>query len=68
MGGIYIKSAFVYIILIVIFLLVTFFGLGPVFFADGTLRERMITLAVVVLIYLILIWITAKYMKRKPRS
>lgn len=44
-----------YIIFSVLFLLVTFFGIGPVIFADGSLSERMITLVIVIIIYIILI-------------
>jgi len=32
------------------FLLVTFFGIGPVLLADGSLEERLLTLLVVLLI------------------
>ena len=41
-----------YSIFIVLYLLVTFFGIGPVLFADGSTQERMITLAIVVIIYI----------------
>lgn len=44
----------IYIIFILLYLLITFFGLGPVLYADGSNEERMITLAIVVVIYLIL--------------
>lgn len=53
-----------YVIISIAFLLVTFFGLGPVAFADGPMSERMITLAVVLFIYLILGWITIRFAKR----
>lgn len=45
----------IHIIFIGLLLLVTFFGIGPVLFADGVLSERLITLAVVIGIYLVLI-------------
>lgn len=32
----------------------TFFGLGPVVFADGNMQERLITLIIVILIYILL--------------
>lgn len=35
---------------------VTFFGIGPVLIADGSFRERMLTLVVVILIYIVLIF------------
>jgi uncharacterized membrane protein len=41
-----------YSIAIIAFLLVTFFGLGPVLLADGTRSERIVTLIVVILLYL----------------
>jgi protein-S-isoprenylcysteine O-methyltransferase Ste14 len=43
-----------YAILVVAFLLITFFGIGPVVFADGNIGERMITLGVVIILYVIL--------------
>lgn len=42
---------FIYILFAVLYLLITFFGLGPVLFADGSNAERIVTLVVVVLIY-----------------
>lgn len=54
-----------YIIISVIFILVTFFGLGPVIFADGSMGERVTTLLVVLLLYLILGLITVFLVKRK---
>ena len=56
-----------YIVLIVTFILVSFFGMGPVLLADGSTIERMLTLAVVLVIYiglfLIYRWIRKRYMK-----
>ena len=43
------------------FLLVTFFGLGPVLLADGTFTERMLTLLVVLLLYFFLGWICKRF-------
>ncbi|WP_416202273.1 DUF6954 family protein [Paenibacillus sp. JDR-2] len=54
------------IILIIVFLLVTFFGLGPVLFADGSMTERMITLGIVILIYAA-IAVAAYFMFKKKR-
>jgi hypothetical protein len=53
-----------YIVLIVSFVLVTFFGLGPVFLADGSNAERMLTLAVVIIIYAILILLFRRLLKK----
>lgn len=47
----------VHIIFIVLIVILTFFGLGPVIFADGILRERMITLFVVLGLYFVVIWL-----------
>jgi hypothetical protein len=44
----------IYVVFIIMYLLVTFLGLGPVLFADGTNLERIITLLIVVVIYIIL--------------
>lgn len=45
---------FIYFIFIILYLGVTFFGLGPVLFADGSMQERTMTFIVVIIIYLIL--------------
>jgi hypothetical protein len=45
---------FVYFIFIILYLGVTFFGLGPVLFADGTMQERIMTFFVVIVVYLVL--------------
>lgn len=45
----------IHIIFIALLLLVTFLGIGPVIFADGVMSERLLTLAIVIVIYLILI-------------
>jgi len=52
-----------YIVIVAAFLLVTYFGLGPVLLADGSAGERIITLLIVILIYLTLIWIVVKFRK-----
>jgi len=49
------------ILFVAVFLLITFFGIGPVLFADGSDQERLITLMVVLLIYalwfvLLMLW------------
>lgn len=55
----------VYILFIVAFLLITVFGLGPALLADGSDLERFLTLAVVILLYLILILLFVLFVKRK---
>jgi hypothetical protein len=46
----------VYVILFLLLLAVTLFGLGPVIYADGSDTERMITLLVVVALYLVILF------------
>ncbi len=46
----------IYVILILLLLVVTLFGLGPVIYADGSDTERMITLLVVVALYLVILF------------
>ena len=40
-----------YTIFIVSFILLTYFGVGPVVFADGNISERILTAVIVLLIY-----------------
>jgi hypothetical protein len=53
--------------LVIILLLLTFFGMGPVLFADGTSTERMYTLLVVVLLYLLIFAIMFYVNKRMKK-
>ncbi|WP_434481672.1 DUF6954 family protein [Paenibacillus glycanilyticus] len=55
------------VILVIAFLLITMFGLGPVLFADGSFTERMVTLGVVILIYLALATLTYFVFRRKGK-
>ncbi|PAE36391.1 DUF6954 family protein [Bacillus sp. 7884-1] len=48
---------------IILLLLVTFFGLGPVLYADGVLQERIWTAGVVVIVYALLAFSYAKTIK-----
>ena len=52
-----------YIIVAIAFLSVTFFGLGPVLLADGQAGERIITLLVVLVLYVILGWFAIRIKK-----
>ncbi|EMS73285.1 DUF6954 family protein [Ruminiclostridium cellobioparum] len=61
------KTVF-YIFMGAVFILVTFFGLGPVLLADGSLNERILTLVVVILIYLLLGWITLGYARKNRQK
>jgi hypothetical protein len=53
---------------IILFLLLTFFGLGPVLYADGVIQERLWTAAVVVILYAFLAFIytrAIRWLKKK---
>jgi peptidoglycan/LPS O-acetylase OafA/YrhL len=52
-----------YLVMTIAIILVTFFGLGPVIFADGSMGERLATLLVVVLLYLLLAWIMVIFVR-----
>lgn len=54
-----------YFVMAVAFILITFFGLGPVILADGSMSERMLTLLVVILLYLLLGWVIIRFRKYK---
>ena len=45
-------------------MLVTFFGLGPVLMADGSAGERAVTLAVVIVLYVLLALLLRFLIKR----
>jgi hypothetical protein len=58
----------IHAIFIILLLLVTFFGLGPVLYADGVLTERLLTAAVVVILYILLAFLYKRaliWIKRK---
>lgn len=52
-GGFLVKSLIIFIF-IILNLFITFYGIGPVIFADGSIQERSITLAIVLLLYVVL--------------
>jgi len=52
------------IVFILLFALVTFFGMGPVLLADGTFQERMLTLFIVLVIYAVLIFAFRFWMRK----
>lgn len=54
---------FIYTIFIVSFILITFFGIGPVLFADGTMRERILTAIIVLIIYFVWGFLLIKWKK-----
>lgn len=47
------KKWILYITFFSIYLLITFFGLGPVLFADGSNKERIITALIVIILYIL---------------
>jgi hypothetical protein len=53
------------IILVIVLVLLTWFGLGPAFFADGTGTERFYTLLLVSFFYLLIFAIMFYVNKRK---
>lgn len=55
------------ILFMALFLLITFFGIGPVLFADGSDRERLITFLVVLLIYAVWFMLLTLW-RRKSRN
>lgn len=54
----------IHIFFIVLFLLITFFGIGPIILADGVFSERMYTLIVVLIVYGIWTWLYRLLLKR----
>lgn len=58
----------IYLIFIILYLLVTFFGLGPVMLADGSDTERTITLAVVMAVYIVITVVFTYIIKRINNS
>lgn len=47
------KKWIVYITFFSIYFLITFFGLGPVLFADGSNNERLITTLIIIVLYIL---------------
>jgi len=60
------KRTILNLLLIILFLMLTFFGMGPVLFADGTDTERMYTLFVVIALYII-IFIVFYFVNKKKK-
>jgi hypothetical protein len=58
---------FINLIFIILYLGVTFFGLGPVLLADGPRQERVMTFLVVVVIYLILTGLLLLWKKTRKK-
>lgn len=62
------KKWVIAIIFITIYLLITFFGVGPVLLADGPAIERLLTLLVVIILYVVITWILLKVLKKDMRN
>lgn len=54
----------IHIIFIALLALITFFGLGPTLLADGAMSERITTLIIIVLIYILIIAVYRGMLKR----
>lgn len=61
------KRILLYTVFIILILLVSFFGLGPVLLADGSDTERFVTFLVVVALY-ILIFVAFYYVNKGIRK
>jgi hypothetical protein len=61
--GVNVLKILLHAVFIILIALVTFFGLGPVLYADGVLQERLSTSAIVVVIYTILAFLYRKSIK-----
>lgn len=56
---------FIYAWFIILYLSLTFFGLGPVLFADGGKLERIWTLLVVMALYLVITLFLIRWRRKK---
>ncbi|HYK74274.1 MAG TPA: hypothetical protein VEV44_14355 [Pseudoneobacillus sp.] len=57
----------IYFVFSLLYIAVTFFGLGPVLFADGSIQERLMTLGVVLGLYSFLTLLFYLWRKNKRR-
>lgn len=53
-----------YVIFTILFILISFFGLGPVLMADGQTGERILTLIIVLIIYVIWFFALSYFIKK----
>lgn len=51
-----------------LFLLLTFFGIGPVVFADGSMQERLITAAIVLALMIGVVLMAKIGLKKFPKN
>ena len=59
------KKILIILIFICLYLVVGFFGIGPALFADGSMQERLITLTIVLLIFVVLTVVLIRLLKHK---
>ncbi|HYE09174.1 MAG TPA: hypothetical protein VEF53_03245 [Patescibacteria group bacterium] len=59
------KRFLIILAFVCLYLVVGFFGLGPVMFADGTMQERLITLAIVLFIFIVLTYLLIRLLRKK---
>ncbi|MDF2522925.1 MAG: hypothetical protein K0R31_566 [Clostridiales bacterium] len=57
----------VYAFITIAGILLTFFGLGPVLFADGSMQERLLTLFSVIILYALLGILLAFWIRRNRK-
>ncbi|MBU5311245.1 hypothetical protein KQI38_04345 [Tissierella carlieri] len=57
-----------HIAFIILFLFISFFGIGPVIFADGTMNERIMNLLIIILAYGILIWLYRIFIRKMRKK
>lgn len=62
------EKILVYTVTIVLALLLTFFGLGPVLLADGSMTERIITLLIVLALYGVLSFLFRAWHKHRAHK
>ncbi|MDR7870876.1 MAG: hypothetical protein RIN55_08465 [Tissierellaceae bacterium] len=53
-----------YIVFVTLFLYVTFFGVGPVLFADGTIQERLLTVGIIIIVYIVLVAVFRWFLRK----
>ncbi|MDF2592638.1 MAG: hypothetical protein K0S75_2104 [Clostridia bacterium] len=58
------KKFLIILIFVCLYLIVGFFGLGPVMFADGAIQERLLTLTIVLLVFVIITYIFIRLLRK----
>ncbi len=55
----------IYLVFVILYGTVTFFGLGPVMFADGSTTERVYTLIIVIILYVVISFAFQWFLRKK---